>query len=481
MNTKLLRQKILDLAIRGKLVPQDPNDEPASVLLERIKAEKEKLIKEKKIKPDKKKSDAKPHYQNFFEIPDSWEWCRLGDLAYYKKGPFGSSLTKSMFVPKSNKTFKVYEQKNAINKDETLGKYFISESKFEELKGFEVFSNDIIVSCAGTIGETFILPNNIERGIINQALMIIRLHDNCIQSFYLLYFDFVLKKYARNEGKGTAIKNIPPFDVLKNYLIPLPPLAEQFRIVAEIERLFALIDTIEESRLSLEQLVKQAKSKVLNLAIRGKLVPQDPHDEPASELLKHINPKAKITTDTSHYPFEIPETWEWCSLYDIADVSLGKTLDRLKNTGVYKCYLRSVNVKWGNIDLSDVKEMKFEETEEERYRLKYGDLLICEGGEAGRAAVWKHKDKSMRYQNAIHRVRFNLNFEADFYLYVFWYYYNSKILDDYCKGVTIKHLTGQSLKQMGVPLPPVNEQKRIVSQINKIFAQLDIIEDSLKA
>ncbi len=352
--------------------------------------------------------------------------------------------------------------------------------KEEELDRYTAFEDDLLICEGGDAGRSAIWKSSKPicfQNHIHRVRPFVEIRTCYLYYFMLhIYLNGDIKQYL----KGVGIQSLSG-NALASIVLPLPPLYEQQRIVDELKRLFELIDDIDENGYSLEQFITRTKSKVLDLAIRGKLVPQDPQDEPASELLKRINPKAKITSDTSHYPFEIPETWEWCSLYDIADVSLGKTLDRLKNTGVYKCYLRSVNVKWGNIDLSDVKEMKFEETEEERYRLKYGDLLICEGGEAGRAAVWKHKDKSMRYQNAIHRVRFNLNFEADFYLYVFWYYYNSKILDDYCKGVTIKHLTGQSLKQMGVPLPPVNEQKRIVSQINKIFAQLDIIEDSLKA
>ena len=148
MDTKKLRQKILDLAIHGKLVPQDPNDEPASVLLKRIRAEKERLVKEGKIKKSKaSKTSDTPHYENVpFEIPSSWEWCKLGDLAFYKKGPFGSSLTKSMFVPKADNTYKVYEQKNAIQKDHSLGSYFISNEKYESLYGFAVQPYDIIVS-----------------------------------------------------------------------------------------------------------------------------------------------------------------------------------------------------------------------------------------------------------------------------------------------------------------------------------------------
>ena len=191
MNTKQIRQTILDLAIRGELVHQDPTDEPASVLLGRIRAEKEQLIKDKKLKRDKK--DNEPIDEVPFELPEGWEWCRLGEIAFYKKGPFGSSITKAMFIPKSDNTYKVYEQKNAINKDASIGNYYISKEKFDELRGFEVFPNDIIVSCAGTIGETFILPEGIERGIINQALMRIMLYEKQIIPFYLVYFDFVLK------------------------------------------------------------------------------------------------------------------------------------------------------------------------------------------------------------------------------------------------------------------------------------------------
>ncbi|MCI5620672.1 MAG: restriction endonuclease subunit S [Lachnospiraceae bacterium] len=260
-NTK---SKILDLAIRGKLVPQDPNDEPASVLLERIRAEKEELIKQGKIKRDKKESiifkgDDNSYYETFngkticiddelpFELPEGWEWSRLGSLALYKKGPFGSSLTKAMFVPNSPSAVKIYEQKNAINKDATLGGYYISEEKYESLRGFEVFPNDIIVSCAGTIGESYVMPSNIRKGIINQALMKISLFDLNILDFYLLYFDFKLKESAQEHSHGIALKNIPPFDVIKHYLIPIPPLNEQQRIIEQIKKLVNKLEIISNA------------------------------------------------------------------------------------------------------------------------------------------------------------------------------------------------------------------------------------------
>ena len=239
-----LKKSILQYAIQGKLVPQDSSDEPASVLLSKIKAEKEKLINEGKIK---KENPLPPitDSEKPFDIPDSWQWVRLGELAAYKKGPFGSSLTKSMFVPKSNESIKVYEQKNAIYKNCMIGNYYISNKKFLSMKSFEVFPGEIIVSCAGTIGETFVLPKNAPKGIINQALMKVKLYLQDIVDFYLLYFDYVLKKEATNSSKGSAIKNIPPFDVLKKMILPLPPLNEQKRIVARIEQLFAEIDKIK--------------------------------------------------------------------------------------------------------------------------------------------------------------------------------------------------------------------------------------------
>ena len=223
-----------------------------------------------------------------FEIPENWIWVRLGDLAQYKKGPFGSSITKAMFIPDSPTAIKVYEQKNAINKDAALGNYFISSEKYESLKGFEIFPNDIIVSCAGTIGETYIMPKNMRKGIINQALMKISLYDLEISEFYLMYFDFQLKSESKEQGYGVALKNIPPFDILKKYLIPLPPLQEQTRIMQQAKALLTVIDNIDSNANELSKTIVSIKSKILDLAIQGKLVPQNPEDEPAAILLDRI-------------------------------------------------------------------------------------------------------------------------------------------------------------------------------------------------
>ena len=263
---KQTKCKVLDLAIHGKLVEQNPGKGNAFELLEKIRKEKSDFIKQKKLKEDKKssfiiKAEDGKHYEQFadgslkdiedeipFEIPENWCWVRLRDIGIYKKGPFGSALTKAMFVPKSDSTIKVYEQQNAIKKNHELGHYYIKRDYFESnMKGFEVHPGDIIVSCAGTIGKTYILPENIEKGIINQALMKMTITNELSVQFFLMYFDHILKTASDDSGKGTAMKNIPPFDIFKQFLFPLPPLLEQERIVKKIDQIFEQLDILEKS------------------------------------------------------------------------------------------------------------------------------------------------------------------------------------------------------------------------------------------
>lgn len=240
-----LRKSILQQAVQGKLTERDPSDEPASELLKRIRAEKTKLIAEGKGKADKPYAPISEEELSF-DLPKGWTAVRIGELGFYRKGPFGSSLTKQMFVPKGSNSVKVYEQKNAIQKDWTLGEYYISRDYFEShMKGFEVYPGDIIVSCAGTIGESYVMPSECEQGIINQALMRMKIVDAMNLDYFLLYFDYVLKASAQRNSKGAAIKNIPPFDILKNMVMPLPPLAEQKRIIARVDELLAACDELK--------------------------------------------------------------------------------------------------------------------------------------------------------------------------------------------------------------------------------------------
>ena len=460
MDTKKLRQKILDLAIRGKLVPQDPNDEPASVLLERIRAEKERLIKEGKIKRSKKSAATdKSHYENVpFEIPENWVWCKLDNLAFYKKGPFGSSLTKSMFIPDNGDAYKVYEQKNAIQKDSNLGHYFISDEKFQELKGFEVLPNDILVSCAGTIGETYIMPSDFRSGIINQALMIIRLHNIDITPFYLLYFDFILKNEAGKDGKGTAIKNIPPFDILKNYWIPLPPLAEQDRIIKEVALWQRFIDSIDGDIEDIFKLSKKTKSKILDLAISGKLVSQDPNDEPAIELLKRINPDFE-PCDNSHYE-DLPECWK-----EIAMGEICKLYDGEKVSGPSLTY----------IDVKYLRGSKVGEFVTSGKYVPQGSTLILVDGENSGEVFTTPMDG---YQGSTFKILgITEYFDKEYVLLLIKR--SQKLLRENKVGSAIPHLNKKMFKELIVPVPPLAEQKRIVAIVNMLLYKLDIITAEL--
>ena len=460
MDTKKLRQKILDLAIHGKLVPQDPNDEPASVLLERIKAEKERLIKEGKIKGSKKsaKTSDTPHYENVpFEVPEGWVWCKLGDLAFYKKGPFGSSLTKSMFVAQSDNTYKVYEQKNAIQKDHKLGSYFISKEKYESLISFAVQPNDIIVSCAGTIGETYVLPENIREGIINQALMLIRLYHRDIERFYLLYFDFILKEEAYKESKGTAIKNIPPFDILKNFYIPLPPLAEQQRILDEVDNWMSLVDSIDSNKEHLESIIKQTKSKILDLAIHGKLVPQDPNDEPALDLLKRINPNF-TPCDNGHYP-QLPDGWCKCRLEDIVEYKQPQAYI-VNSTDYDDRYLTPV--------LTAGKSFVIGYTNETEGIYQNTPCIIFDDFTTDSKLVdfpFKVKSSAMK----ILKVADDIEIE-----YVAMFMNITRLIGDTHKRYWISEYS-----KLCIPIPPKEEQKRIINAANAMFEKLDAIMESL--
>ena len=458
MNTKALRQKILDLAIHGKLVPQDPNDEPASVLLERIKAEKERLIKEGKIKRTKRSKAAcdKPHYP--YELPKGWAWCKLDDLAFYKKGPFGSSLTKAMFVSKGDDTYKVYEQKNAIQKDCTLGTYYISKEKYESLSGFAIQPFDIIVSCAGTIGETYVLPRNIQKGIINQALMLIRLYCRDIEQFYLLYFDFILKEEAKNSSKGTAIKNIPPFDVLKNFYIPIPPLKEQIRILDEINKWMSFVELIETGTANLQNVIKQTKSKILDLAIHGKLVPQDPTDEPASELLKRINPKAEIACDNPHYR-NLPKGWAICRLEDIVEYEQ-PTAYIVSSTDYDDSYPTPV--------LTAGKSFLIGHTNDEEGVFSNLPCIIFDDFTTDSKLVnfpFKVKSSAMK----ILKVHKNVDIE-----YVASFMSITRLIGDTHKRYWISEYS-----KLEIPLPPYKEQVRIKNQIKILFERLDSITECL--
>ncbi|WP_442548624.1 restriction endonuclease subunit S [Bacteroides fragilis] len=397
----------------------------------------------------------------------------MDDLAFYKKGPFGSSLTKAMFVQKGDDTYKVYEQKNAIQKDHELGSYYISKEKYCSLSSFAVHPYDIIVSCAGTIGETYVLPQNIQEGIINQALMLIRLYNREIERFYLLYFDFILKQEAYKESKGTAIKNIPPFDVLKNFLIPIPPKEEQNRILSEVDKWMSFVNAIETNSNDLQTIIKQTKNKILDLAIHGKLVPQDPNDEPAIKLLKRINPD--FTPCDNGHKWKLPQSWCWAKGRQIF---LPMKSTKPHNDEFLYIDIDSIDNKRQIIN--KIKSIKTANapSRASRYTQK-GDVVFS------MVRPYLRNIAKVSVDGCIASTGFyvcspidDLNSEYCYYLMISDYVVTG--LNQFMKGDNSPSINKSHIDEWLFPLPPFPEQQRIVQKIEKLFSLLDHIKKSLE-
>ena len=438
-----------------------------------------------------------------FDIPDSWVWCRLNDLALYKKGPFGSSITKAMFVPESDNVIKVYEQKNAINKSAQLGHYFISQEKYEELKGFEVFPGDIIVSCAGTIGETFVMPHDMRKGIINQALMKIHLFDSSVKAFYLMYFDNKLKTLANEQGYGMALKNIPPFSILKRYLIPIPPKAEQERILDHIKIILSNINDIDLLAGKLKNDVANAKSKILDLAIRGKLVPQDPNDEPASVLLERIRAEKEelikqgkikrdkkesviFKGDDNSYYQDLPENWQFTSLREITtpltlndgDWILSQNMSNIGDVKLLQ--LGSIgNMVYIDKGFKYLTKDTFKELSCTEIFSGYllinriiSDKMCC-------CIVPDIDGTIITTVDTCWIAPSNASYDIKFLMYQLASPTFQKEVLLKASGTTRRRISKNNLINIALLLPPLAEQKRIVDEIEKIFAVLDDIANQV--
>ena len=491
MTAQQLKNAILQEAIQGRLVPQDPNDEPASVLLDKIRKEKQQLVKEGKLKKKDLEEKSISEDEIPFEIPESWEWVRWGMLGVYKKGPFGSSLTKSMFVPQSDEAVKVYEQKNAIQKNYSLGDYYISKEKYETMTGFTVRPGDIIVSCAGTIGETYLLPPEAPIGIINQALMRAKLHLDSIIPYWLLHFQYILLIENKLKGSGSAIKNIPPFEVLKAMPVPLPPLAEQKRIVAKIEELLPKVDEYGKAQEKLnklnEELPERLKKSILQEAIEGRLVPQDPNDEPASALLAKIREERKqlvkegklkkkdleekpISED--EIPFEIPESWEWCRVSLTGDVITGGTPSKTESKyyGNDYPFYKPADLEQGINTINSVDSLSVEGFNHSR-KLPEDSILVTCIGSIGKTGLIRKEGACNQQINAIIP---NKRLFVPEYLY---YYILSPVfqetMQENSSSTTLSILNKNKFSQLLLALPPLAEQKRIVERIEQLFKEID--------
>lgn len=482
MDTKKLRQKILDLAIHGKLVPQDPNDEPASVLLERIKAEKERLIKEGKIKRGEKsvKTSDTPHYQQDvpFEIPGNWVWTSLGEICLFL------SRGKSPKYSDTDKTYPVFAQKCNLKE----GGISLEQARFLDpstickwSEEYKLKTGDVLVNSTGTgtVGRTRLFHESYLKHypfvVPDSHVSVIRTASEIKSEFVFAYISSkLIQEYLEDNLAGSTNQKELYIGVLSDLSFPLPPLAEQQRIVAEIEKWFVLINEIEQGQTDLQSVIKQTKNKILDLAIHGKFVPQDPNDEPASELLKRINPKAEITCDNGHYPVG----WIDVILGDIFYHNTGKALNSSNKEGVWRNYLTTSNVYWNQFDLSIIKQMPFKDNELEKCTVEKGDLLVCEGGDIGRSAIWNF-DYNICIQNHIHRLRPKGDLNVLFYYYVLRFLKEHNLIGG--KGIGLLGLSSNELHKIRMPLPPRKEQDRIVLKIEEMFSVLDNIQKALEA
>ena len=453
MDTKALRQKILDLAIHGKLVPQDPNDEPASILLERIKAEKERLIKEGKIKRSKKsaKTSDTPHYENVpFEVPSSWVWCRLED--YVKSVTDGDHQAP----PKSDIGIPFFVISDIAN-----GKLNFSNSRFVPREYYEKISferkpqkGDLLFSVTGSYG--IVVPVNTDDEFCFQRhIGLLKTLNTSDYLLYLLKSDYI-KEECDNLATGTAQKTVG-LEILRSFLLPIPPLAEQHRIVAEIERWFALIDQIEQSKDDLETTVKQAKSKILDLAIHGKLVPQDPNDEPAIELLKRINPDY-TPCDNGHYE-QLPQGWAICRLDQIVNYEQPTTYI-VNSTAYDNSYSTPVLTAGKSFIIGYTNETVG----------IYSNLpciIFDDFTTDSRKVDFPFKVKS----SAMKILKVHKNIDVD---YVAMFMSITRLVGDTHKRYWISEYS-----KLDIPIPPKAEQKRIIDTVCEIFTQLDLIMEGL--
>ena len=428
-----------------------------------------------------------------FEIPQGWEWCRMQDVITFVNG---RAYKKEELLPQGK--YKVLRVGNFFTNNE----WYYSDLELPEDK--YCYNGDLLYAWSASFGPQIW---NGDKTIFHYHIWNVKFNSMILFREYLYYFFLFDKTQVKASTTGSTMVHVS-MENMKPRLIPIPSVNEQKRIVHEIENIIPLIErygTFQNKKETLDSNIKASlKKSILQEAIQGNLVPQITEEGTAQELLEQIkaekqklvkegklkksalNDSVIFKGDDNKYcekigksvqcideeiPFEIPESWVWCKFQDIANSELGKTMNKASDKGGEVPYLCSINVYWDKVDLSNVKVAPFSIAEKEKYLLQKGDLLICEGGEVGRCAIWSN-DKTMYYQNALHRVRFYGDISSKFIQNVIRSYKTMGIIDKNSKGMTIKHFTKTALNSLYVPLPPFQEQQRIVAQIEKLFEQL---------
>ena len=517
MNTNALRQKILDLAIHGKLVKQDPADESATILLEKIRAEKEKKIASGELKRGKNDSyiffgDDNRHYEKFadgrvkdiedeipFAVPEGWAWCRLGEICEFKGGGTPDKLDLSYWGG----------DLNWASVKDIKGKFLYStEDKITELGLKNSAANlakidDIILITRILPGKAII--TKIETAI-NQDLKIVLPKIEIEKQFLLYFFKYVENDFVE-KSNGTTVKGIK-LECLTSTPFPLPPLAEQQRIVTAIETIFAQIDILETNKADLQTAVKQAKSKILDLAIRGKLVPQDPADEPASVMLEklHAEKEAKIaageikrgkndsyiyknSTDNCYYekfegkeeqieiPFDLPEGWCWQKISSICEINPKNKLDNTLEISFVPMTL--IDSEFNNNFTYELQRWETVKSGFSHFADNdIGIAKITPCFENRKSVIFKNlKNKYGAGTTELHILR--TNNEYIFNEYVFWFIKTDTFIkegiNNFTGAVGQQRIGKEFIAETLIPIPPLNEQIKICRTINKLMKKLDEI------
>lgn len=455
MDTKKLRQKILDLAIRGKLVPQDPNDEPASVLLERIRAEKERLIKEGKIKRSKKSTSDTPHYENIdFDVPSSWEIITLSEVFFMHAG---KSISAADISPEPNEEYRYLcvggnGKRGYVSSYNTVGAHPIIGRQGALCGNVNYTDGQVYATEHAVVVDTFCET----------------------EAWWAYYF---LKQLNLNQYATATAQPGLSVNTIGDVQIPLPPYEEQVRIVAAIEQWYSLIDALETAKEDLQTSIEYTKSKILDLAIHGKLVPQDPNDEPAIELLKRINPSF-VPCDNGHDTNQLPVSWCWTTLGKVGKWQSGATPSRLNKEyyGGDIPWLKTGDLNDGCIyDIPETITQKA--LEESSVKLNpVGSILIAMyGATIGKVGILTFPATTNQACCAC------VDYQGIDQMYLFYFLLSHK--EEFIMlggGGAQPNISKEKIVETLFPLPPYNEQLRIVAKIEEIFAVLDEIQKSIE-
>ena len=516
MDTKALRQKILDLAIRGKLVPQDPNDEPAGVLLESIREQKQQMLKEGKLKKKDIKNDTiifkgedNLHYEKFqdgtvkciedeipFEVPEGWAWSRLVSLtAIITKGASpkwqGVDYTSSgtMFITSEN----VGVETLLLESPKFLPEKINRIQPRSILETHDILTNIVGASIGRTCEYTLVDSAN-----TNQAVAIIRLIAVDMVSYVVkcLNSDYCVNLMFANQV-NVARANLS-LSSLANFLIPIPPLKEMYRIIAHLDCSLRHISGIQSSEDELRQLILFTKTKILDLAIRGQLVPQNPDDEPASVLLERIRAekeelikqgKIKLDKkesvifkgdDNSYYGIHLPDSWNWASLREIALSISDGSHNPPPNNGSGIPLLSAANINDNSILMNEISRWITNEEwkiENQRTNIEVGDVLLTIVGSIGRSAVVQNNNH-FALQRSVAVIKPCL-INPLYLMHIVQSPQIQKWLTDNSKGTAQKGIYLNALSLMIIPIPPLAEQARIVEHIHIAYKQLDLISNAL--